>query len=76
MFKADFNELRSAYGTATAFNGLGFDLRPVKAMAACFTLVRINDPDTLAPGPARFAPIAAPAGFQRMLLLGRETRGR
>lgn len=76
MITANSHQLLRAYEAESAFCGLGFDLQPVKALAACFTLIRIKAPDTLIPGLPRIEPVAAPAGFERMLLLGCETRGR
>lgn len=76
MITADSNQLWSTRRNAAPFGELGFDLQSVKELAACSTLVRTTIRNPYAPSLSRIAPVAAPAGFELLLLLGRETRGR
>ncbi len=76
MFLTDSDQPRSACAAAVPFAGLGYNLQPVKALAARMSLTRINVQTRHASEQPRPAPVAAPAGFALLLLLGREIRGR
>lgn len=66
----------SAKGRIRAFEGLGFDLDPVRTTASCMTVrpARLKSPQ-----PARIPVceiVPQPSGYGLLVALGREIRGR
>ncbi len=76
MYVTASHQPRNACAAAVPFAGLGYDLQPVKDLAARMSLRQINVRNRHVPTQARPAPAPAYAGFALLLMLGREIRGR
>lgn len=66
----------SGAGVAQAFCGLGFDLKRVVSVALCMTAKWAGKPVAGDVTQPVFALVPRPAGYELLVSLGREIRGR